>query len=146
MSAGEYKGKTKKQYDRERYLRVRHGQLARTKEIRLAARRKALEHYGPTCRCCGEHRMEFLAIDHVNGGGRFHRDRVGSNIAYWLARAGFPEGFRTLCHNCNQAVGFYGYCPHEKETGVELQKPSERPKRGRPMIQVQPESSQAAML
>jgi hypothetical protein len=19
------------------------------------------------------------------------------------------------CHNCNQALGFYGYCPHEQE-------------------------------
>ena len=25
----------------------------------------------------------------------------------------FPPGFRVLCHNCNQALGAYGYCPHK---------------------------------
>jgi hypothetical protein len=31
----------------------------------------------------------------------------------WLRNQGYPNGFRTLCHNCNLARGFYGYCPHE---------------------------------
>jgi len=26
---------------------------------------------------------------------------------------GYPTGFRVLCHNCNQAIGLYGYCPHK---------------------------------
>lgn len=25
------------------------------------------------------------------------------------------RSIRVLCHNCNCAHGFYGYCPHEKE-------------------------------
>jgi hypothetical protein len=29
-----------------------------------------------------------------------------------LARNGFPDGYRVLCHNCNMALGQYGYCPH----------------------------------
>lgn len=115
MSAGEYKGISKQEYDRRRYLRIRESLLARTKELRLQQRRAALKHYGPGCQCCGETNWEFLAIDHINGGGRQHRNKVGPNIACHLTRAGFPEGFRTLCHNCNQALGFYGYCPHSKK-------------------------------
>jgi hypothetical protein len=23
--------------------------------------------------------------------------------------------YRVLCHNCNMALGFYGYCPHHPE-------------------------------
>ena len=34
----------------------------------------------------------------------------------WLLRHGFPEGFRVLCHNCNQAIGVYGACPHQTGT------------------------------
>jgi hypothetical protein len=76
-----------------------------------------LSHYGgdpPMCACCGERRFEFLAIDHIGGGGNKHRKKVGaeSNLAYWLTRNGLPNGFRVLCHNCNMAIGFYGYCPH----------------------------------
>ena len=30
--------------------------------------------------------------------------------------AGFPKDkYRLLCHNCNQSMGWYGYCPHQKE-------------------------------
>jgi hypothetical protein len=40
----------------------------------------------------------------------------------WLIREKLPDGFRVLCHNCNQAIGYYGVCPHESElrlvTGV----------------------------
>lgn len=69
------------------------------------------------CACCGDRHVEFLAIDHINGGGRKHRDEV-KNIYSWLRRTGFPDGFRVLCHNCNMALGLYGYCPHETEKSV----------------------------
>jgi hypothetical protein len=33
-----------------------------------------------------------------------------------VIKQGFPKDrFRLLCHNCNCARGYYGYCPHEKE-------------------------------
>lgn len=31
----------------------------------------------------------------------------------WLSKHGLPTGFRVLCHNCNSAHGYYGYCPHD---------------------------------
>lgn len=88
---------------------------------RVALNRKrnrliCLNHYGGSCYCCGESRYEFMAIDHIDGGGGAHRREIkSSNIHRWLIKNNFPEGFRALCHNCNQSLGLYGYCPHEKE-------------------------------
>lgn len=68
----------------------------------------------PACACCREGRFEFLSIDHVDGGGSQHRREVGYGRLYeWLRDNGYPPGFRVLCHNCNQAYGMYGYCPHQ---------------------------------
>lgn len=72
--------------------------------------------YGGICECCGESNLEFLCIDHVNGGGNKHRDEIGKgNLYQWLKKMGYPEGFRVLCHNCNFSMGAYGYCPHQLE-------------------------------
>lgn len=87
-------------------------------------RLKVLRHYGgepPSCAClgCDETRFEFLAIDHVDGGGRKHRQEITGGIYRWLVRSGFPDGYRVLCHNCNQALGNFGYCPHQRLIDVE---------------------------
>lgn len=78
-----------------------------------------LQHYGgtpPKCACCGESQVEFLSLDHINGGGRQQRRTIKIRWWEWLLRNGLPDGFRVLCHNCNQAIGIYGYCPHETGT------------------------------
>ena len=80
-------------------------------------RQEALNHYGGKCDCCGEDRYEFLALDHINGGGIQHRKQLGwsgNSIAKWLKKNNYPSGFRVLCHNCNMALGFYKFCPHER--------------------------------
>jgi len=81
---------------------------------------EALAVYGDgKCVCCGESHEEFLAIDHIDGGGgkqRRESGRSGGSSTYqWLKSKGWPEGYQVLCHNCNLSKGFYGYCPHEKE-------------------------------
>ena len=69
----------------------------------------------PHCMCCGEKEIKFLCIDHINGGGVKHRKQIkGGNIYLWLKKNNYPSGFRTLCHNCNSAFGFYGECPHNE--------------------------------
>lgn len=91
----------------------------RDKELRL----KAFEMYGgQICTCCGETQYEFLCIDHINGGGNQHRTLAigdkkcaGSKMCRWLKTNNYPEGYQVLCHNCNMAKGFYGYCPHTKK-------------------------------
>ena len=89
----------------------------KTKDRKNFLKQSIFNHYGQSCLCCGEKRIEFLSIDHINGGGNKHRKEIGSNLAFysWIVRNHFPDFLRILCHNCNQARGFYGYCPHEKE-------------------------------
>lgn len=79
-----------------------------------------LIHYGgnpPKCACCGEIIIEFLCIDHINGGGEQHRNSIGHNNFYrWLIKNNFPTGFQVLCANCNLGKRIRGICPHKKET------------------------------
>lgn len=77
-----------------------------------------IEHYSENkncCKCCGENKIEFLSIDHINGGGTKHRKEIGGGqlMYQWLIKNNFPKGFRILCFNCNQSLGIYGYCPHK---------------------------------
>lgn len=88
---------------------------AQETRYRRKLRASVLAHYGGKCACCGESRDEFLSIDHINGGGDKHRRETKGHVFAWLKRNGFPAGFRVLCHNCNMARGFFGYCPHERE-------------------------------
>jgi hypothetical protein len=85
----------------------------------IEIRRAVIKHYSNgknCCDCCGETMYEFLSIDHINGGGNRHkRERSIKRLSDWLYHHDFPDGFRVLCHNCNQAIGYYGYCPHERE-------------------------------
>lgn len=87
---------------------------AKNKEWHQRIRMEAIHAYGDRCDCCGEDDPAFLAIDHVNGGGKLHRKSITSNIYRWLNKNGYPKDgrFRLLCHNCNLAKGFYGSCPH----------------------------------
>lgn len=99
--------------------RARHQQKinANNRRYYAALREEVFAHYGKQCACCSEDVMEFLSIDHINGGGRAHRKQTNEHIYEWLKKNGFPSGFRTLCHNCNFARGRYGVCPHEKARG-----------------------------
>lgn len=95
------------------------------KRYRDKLRDQVFEAYGNLCECCHEGNREFLALDHVEGGGNAHRralckngtGRGGTQTLYRLVRdLGFPDTYRLLCHNCNHSYGAYGYCPHQ-ETG-----------------------------
>ncbi len=114
----------KEEYDRNyaeyrQENRERISQNNRMYAMRL--RLQAINHYGGKCACCGEDRLEFLAIDHLGGRGTGAAQRRelpsgarGSWFARWLKNQGYPEGYRVLCHNCNMATGLYGYCPHQE--------------------------------
>ncbi len=81
-------------------------------------RQLCIDEYGGKCACCSDSTREFLAIDHVNGGGCKHRKIMnnGMSLFYWLKRNNFPADFRLLCHNCNAAIGLYKTCPHITKT------------------------------
>jgi len=78
---------------------------------------KCLTHYSDgmlACVCCGESNYEFLTIDHINGGGKEHKRKLGGGFYPWLIKNNYPSGFRTLCMSCNFAYGLFGYCPHKR--------------------------------
>ena len=89
---------------------------ATAKERYLLLRLAAIHAYGGECACCGEKRFEFLAIDHIKGGGRKDRARFKNNHYVWyryLRDNEWPQGeYQILCHNCNASKGYYGACPH----------------------------------
>lgn len=69
------------------------------------------------CTCCGETHIEFLTLDHINGGGGLERETMSHAKLYRkLRNEGYPQGeHRTLCLNCNSSIGLYGYCPHQND-------------------------------
>ncbi len=104
---------------RQKYLqeyRRKENTKLRRKQSNRRIRERLFAGYGGKCVCCGETKFEFLALDHVNGGGRQERKTMSTQqIALRAIREGFPPEYRVLCHNCNQAIGWYGVCPHETE-------------------------------
>ena len=73
-------------------------------EYRQNIKKKVLEHYGLKCNYCGNNQIEYLTIDHINGGGIEHRRKCGNSsfgVYLWIIRNNFPEIFQTLCYNCN---------------------------------------------
>ena len=101
--------------------RVRRQKLKYQLKRHRSQKQVVFTHYSggtPKCACsgCNEKFFEFLCIDHVNGGGNKHRKTISGSIYPWLIKNNFPPGYRVLCHNCNSAYGFFGYCPHNPKS------------------------------
>lgn len=95
----------------------------RRKELYKALKERVFDHYGRECQCCGFNEdLIFLSIDHIYNDGAKHRKEIGSlNIYKWLTQNDYPEGFQTLCHNCNFAKALNGgTCPHITKRKLEL--------------------------
>lgn len=75
-------------------------------EYRRQLKTKVLSHYSggdtPACIHCGVRDMRILSIDHIDGSGAEHRRLVssGTGFYHWLVRNNYPEGYQTLCMNC----------------------------------------------
>jgi RNase P subunit RPR2 len=95
----------------------------RGSEYRQRLKKTVYDHYGYTCKCCGETETLFLCIDHINGDGSAHRHQItngrphwqgcGPDTYRWIIKHNFPSTFQVLCHNCNWAKS-RGGCPHQK--------------------------------
>jgi hypothetical protein len=66
-----------------------------------------LTHYGngiAKCAMCGIEDMRVLTIDHINGGGKKHRESInkkaGHDFYKWLKDNAYPDGYQVLCANC----------------------------------------------
>jgi hypothetical protein len=111
-----------KNKDRLREIEKRRYKKHRVKRCEAARNRARdrrsliIKTYGNQCVCCGEKRMEFLSIDHVNGGGRKERKNRGIHSFYKsIIDRNFPSEYRILCHNCNQSLGIDGNCQLQNE-------------------------------
>lgn len=93
------------QYRKEWYQKNKAHHNGRRLAIRHKLKQEVIDHYGGKCFCCGETILDFLCIDHIDGGGNQHRKEQkmsgGSGFHEWLKKNAFPEGFQTACHNCN---------------------------------------------
>lgn len=88
---------------RQEALRYYEANRDKTREREHQVRAKVLEYYGTACACCCG--IDHLEIDHINGGGKEHREEVGRSTTFylWLIKEGFPDGFQTLCRSCNRS-------------------------------------------
>jgi hypothetical protein len=81
----------------------------RNKHIKF--RTEVLSAYSTSLECalCMESHLEFLALDHINGGGTKDIKQHGGQSSLWCAlkRNGYPDGYRVLCHNCNHKQRIY---------------------------------------
>lgn len=106
---------------RERELQDRWATANRERINAAAARRRleALRRYSttpePSCACCGEGTLAFLTFEHINGGGRKHRQLTGGGgFISWLRKNDYPPGIEVLCMNCNHGRRVNGgVCPHD---------------------------------
>jgi len=90
-------------------------EYARQDQQRL--RLEVLGHYGLACACCGETELVFLTLEHIGGTGAEHRRSLGGTTSVYrdVRKQGFPDGYETLCRNCNWGrFANGGVCPHQE--------------------------------
>jgi hypothetical protein len=102
---------------KKNYWSNREERLKRQHEHNQQIKKDVLTHYGNgKCACviCGFDKLPALSIDHIDGGGNEHRRQlnIGAGIRFYLhlKKDNYPDGYRTLCQNCQH-----------KEYGVGLQ-------------------------
>ncbi len=97
----------KKAYDAA--YRAKNRQLLRDKgkAYRRELKQAVLERYGKACIFCGYKDIRALQIDHINNNGAEERKALGGqHVSGWrfyqyLVINGLPDGYQTLCANCN---------------------------------------------
>jgi hypothetical protein len=122
-----YNPNTRRKY----YMRNKERIKVQAKNKRLEIKTEVITHYGNgECKCirCGFTDIRALSIDHINGNGNQHRKENqylrGNHVYEWLKKNQFPQGYQTLCMNCqlikrneNQE---YRYKPHANPPYLQL--------------------------
>src|SRR3990167_5629647 len=75
-----------REWYKKNYAKNRERNIVLARENHQRVRQEALTAYGATCKCCGETRIEFLAFDHINGGGNEHRRKIGKYFGNNISR------------------------------------------------------------
>jgi hypothetical protein len=75
-----------------------------------------MQRYGGECFCCGEGRVAFLTLDHMNDDGarrRKYGEGGGGQLYKRLLREALDPTLRVACYNCNCGRRSTGVCPHK---------------------------------
>ncbi len=99
--------------------------MSNTREYRLKKKQEVVTRYGGHCVCCGETKVEFLTMDHIDGRGADHRRELSPNkatrpsggLSFYLRLLKLDyrdPNMQVLCWNCNCTKHQYGVCPHEQ--------------------------------
>lgn len=96
-----------KEYQKKAWLLHREEKSKWAHDYKQARKELLLRHYGNgelKCVNCGFDNIKALSLDHINGGGNKHRrdtdNKGGEKFYTWLIKNNFPEGYQTLCMNC----------------------------------------------
>lgn len=94
-------------YDKQYNELNRDKRLAYMKARREKFKDDVLNAYGRSCAICGFDDIRALQIDHIENDGAAERKSLGGkSVSGWrfyeiLKARGYPEGYQTLCANCN---------------------------------------------
>ena len=94
--------------DQKKYLETHRSEVnKKQRDLKKRLKAEVLKQYGEFCRRCGFSDYRALQIDHINNDGAKERrtlggkDFSGHRFYRWLKSRGWPEGYQTLCANCN---------------------------------------------
>lgn len=105
--AGRHRPETRRRLNAEYRARNREKIREYQRQRRIRLKREALERYGTVCANCGFSDPRALQIDHIDNSGAEERKALGGQHFagqrfYWiLKKRGWPDGYQTLCANCN---------------------------------------------
>ena len=78
-----------------------------SRKRKLDAKTTILNRYGNACVQCGFDDIRALQLDHIADNGAEERKTLGgqkfsgANFYLYLIKQGLPDGYQTLCANCN---------------------------------------------
>jgi hypothetical protein len=104
-----YKDKEQKRIkDAEYRANNREALKEKQRSRRIKAKQTILNRYGNICTVCGFDDIRALQLDHINNNGNEERIRIGGSTKFsgwrfyeYLISIGLPDGYQTLCANCN---------------------------------------------
>lgn len=116
-----------KQCENEKHMEWHFANKEKVQSYQQNNRRKyklmVVNHYSngtKSCACCGEREMQFLTLDHIDGGGTKEQkvlQKDGYHFYKWLIDHLYPTGYQVLCWNCNCGRNQTKdkICPHKKQ-------------------------------
>lgn len=95
-----------KEYNYRKYQKHKEALNRAYKKYKQETKKRVLTYYGNgelACVKCGFEDLRALSIDHIGGGGSNHRRTLKeprNNFYHWLEKHYYPDGYQTLCMNC----------------------------------------------